>query len=53
MTGPELDARVRVPREDILELRPAKTSIMPAGLTEQLTTQQIADLVAFLKATKW
>ncbi len=53
VTGPEVDARVRVPREDILEMRPAKTSIMPAGLTEQLTTQQIADLVAFLKATKW
>ena len=26
---------------------------MPAGLDEQLSRQELADLVTFLKATKW
>ena len=26
---------------------------MPQGLDQQLTTQEIADLLAFLKATRW
>jgi hypothetical protein len=28
-------------------------SIMPAGLDEQLSRQELADLIAFLKNTKW
>jgi cytochrome c1 len=28
-------------------------SIMPQGLDEQLTKQELADLVAFLKSVKW
>ena len=46
------DKEVRIPREDIEEVRPGKVSIMPAGLDKQLTPQELADLIAFLKACK-
>jgi len=42
----------RVPRSQIEEIRPSTVSIMPAGLDQQLTPQELADLVAFLKACK-
>lgn len=41
---------VRILRSDIEEIRPSTVSIMPAGLDTQLTKQQIADLITFLKA---
>jgi putative heme-binding domain-containing protein len=50
-TGPE--AEVRIARNDLVEMRPGTISIMPQGLDEQLTPQELADLVAFLKATNW
>jgi hypothetical protein len=31
-------------------MRPSNVSIMPAGLDQQLTPQELADLIAFLKA---
>jgi hypothetical protein len=34
------------------EVQPSKVSVMPAGLDQQLTPQELADLVAFLKACK-
>jgi putative heme-binding domain-containing protein len=43
---------VRIPREEIEEMQPSKISVMPAGLDQQLTPQDLADLVAFLKACK-
>ena len=43
---------VRIARGDIEEMRPSKVSIMPAGLDQQLTPRDLADLVAFLKACK-
>jgi putative membrane-bound dehydrogenase-like protein len=43
---------VRIARKDIDEMTPSNLSIMPAGLDQQLTTQDLADLVAFLKACK-
>jgi putative membrane-bound dehydrogenase-like protein len=42
----------RIARQDIDEMQPGKVSIMPAGLEQQLTRQELADLVAFLKACK-
>jgi putative membrane-bound dehydrogenase-like protein len=51
VTGPT--AEVRLARADIVEMRPGTVSIMPAGLEQQLTKQELSDLVAFLKATKW
>jgi putative membrane-bound dehydrogenase-like protein len=48
------DARteVRIPRADIAEMRPGTVSVMPSGLDEQLTRQDLADLLAFLKNTR-
>jgi putative heme-binding domain-containing protein len=42
----------RVPRSEIEDVRAGNTSIMPAGLDGQLTREQLADLVAFLKACR-
>ncbi len=46
------DQLSRIPREEIDEIVPGKVSIMPAGLDQQLTPAELADLVAFLKACK-
>jgi putative membrane-bound dehydrogenase-like protein len=40
----------RIPRAQIEELRPGTVSVMPAGLDQQLTPRELADLVAFLKS---
>jgi putative heme-binding domain-containing protein len=50
-TGPETE--VRVPRSDIAEMRPGTVSVMPQGLDAQLSPGELADLLAFLKNTKW
>ncbi|HEV3004426.1 MAG TPA: hypothetical protein VGX78_08180, partial [Pirellulales bacterium] len=42
----------RVARDDIEELLPGTVSIMPQGLDQQLTLQDLSDLVAFLRACK-
>jgi putative membrane-bound dehydrogenase-like protein len=49
-TGP--GAEMRIARKDIAEMRPGAVSVMPGGLDEQLGRQELADLVAFLKANK-
>ena len=49
-TGPNQE--VRVPRAEVEEVRPSTVSVMPAGLDKQLTAQELADLVAFLKNAK-
>ncbi len=46
------DQVARIPRADVEEIRPGTVSVMPAGLDQQLSTQDLADLVAFLKACK-
>lgn len=51
VTGPNAD--VRISRADIAEMRPGTVSVMPAGLDEQLSGQELADLIAFLKSTRW
>jgi putative membrane-bound dehydrogenase-like protein len=43
---------VRLAREEIEDVQPSKVSVMPAGLDQQLTPRELADLVAFLKACK-
>jgi putative membrane-bound dehydrogenase-like protein len=45
--------QTRVPRERVASLQPASVSLMPTGYGDQLTRQELADLVAFLKNTKW
>ena len=47
------DTEVHVGRDDISDMHPGSVSLMPAGLDQQLTKQELADLLAFLKATKW
>ena len=48
--GPNVD--VRVVRSDVAEMRPGTVSVMPQGLDQQFTRQEMADLIAFLKASK-
>jgi len=43
---------VRLARAEIEEMVPSKLSIMPAGMDKVLTKQELADLVAFLRACK-
>ena len=46
------DKEERVARADIEQITPSALSIMPAGFEQQLSTQEIADLIAFLKACR-
>jgi putative heme-binding domain-containing protein len=50
VTGANQEARIA--RDDIDDIAPSKVSVMPAGLEQQLTPRDLADLVAFLKACK-
>jgi putative heme-binding domain-containing protein len=43
----------RVPRSDIATLQPGVVSLMPPGYGDQLTRQELADLVAFLRNARW
>ncbi|MBS0266578.1 MAG: c-type cytochrome [Planctomycetes bacterium] len=49
-TGPREEARIA--RDDIEEIRPSTVSVMPSGLDQQLSPQDLADLIAFLRAAK-
>jgi putative heme-binding domain-containing protein len=42
----------RIARDQIDEIRPSAVSVMPSGLDQQLTRQELADLLAFLKGAK-
>ena len=48
-TGPDQDQSAS-PRADVDQIQPSTVSIMPAGLDKQLTPQELADLVTFLKS---
>jgi putative heme-binding domain-containing protein len=43
---------VRILREDIDKIQRSQVSIMPAGLDKQLSNQQLADLLEFLRSTR-
>jgi len=49
-TGP--DEQLRVRRDEIDQMQPSTVSVMPAGLDRQLSVEELADLVAFLKSAK-
>lgn len=51
VSGP--GAEQRIPRSDVREQKPGTVSLMPAGLDSQLSRQELADLLAFLRNTKW
>ena len=40
----------RIPRRDIIDMQPGTVSLMPQGLADQLTRQELADLLAFLRS---
>lgn len=46
------DKSVTIPQEEIEEMHPSSVSIMPAGLEKQLSPQELADLVLFLKSAQ-
>ena len=48
ISGPR--ERVRIPRKEIRSMRPATVSLMPDGFGDDLTRQELADLLAFLQA---
>lgn len=50
VTGP--DQELRIPKKEIKSMRPGQLSVMPAGLDQQLTPQELTDLVTFLKGCK-
>jgi putative membrane-bound dehydrogenase-like protein len=49
-TGANEEARIA--RDEIEEMSTGTVSVMPAGLDQQLTRQELADLFAFLKACR-
>jgi putative membrane-bound dehydrogenase-like protein len=49
-TGPGLE--MALARSEIAEMRPGTSSLMPGGLDEQLSPQELADLVTFLRANR-
>jgi putative membrane-bound dehydrogenase-like protein len=49
-TGPA--AEVRIPRAAVETIEPGKVSLMPEGLDAQLSRQQLADLIAYLRSLK-
>ncbi len=51
VTGPQTE--VHVAKADVASLRPGTISIMPQGLDQQLTSQELSDLITFLKNTHW
>jgi putative membrane-bound dehydrogenase-like protein len=50
ITGPTQE--VRVARANVKEMRPGTVSVMPTGLEQQLSPQELGDLLAFLKACR-
>jgi hypothetical protein len=50
VTGPH--AEIRIPRKQIVSMKPSSISLMPEGLDESLTPSEFIDLLAFLQAQK-
>lgn len=46
------NTQARVPKANLASQRPGAVSVMPTGLAEQLSRQEMADLLAFLKASR-
>jgi putative heme-binding domain-containing protein len=43
---------IRIPRAEVADMQPGTVSLMPSGFADVLTSQELADLVAFLKAAR-
>ena len=46
------DQRRRVDAQEIEEIRPGKVSVMPGGLEQVLTIQELSDLIALLESSR-
>ncbi len=44
--------RVRIPRKEIVSMRPSPVSLMPDGFAENLSRRELSDLLAFLQSQK-
>ncbi len=44
--------KVVLPREDVAEMSPAGVSLMPEGLLQSLSEQEVRDLMAYLRSTQ-
>ncbi len=47
-TGPE--SKIQIPRNEIVSIEPASVSLMPPGLLNSLSIQEISDLMAYLES---
>ena len=45
-------SRQRLRRDDVREIAPSPLSVMPQGLDQQMSAEELADLVAFLKSLR-
>ncbi len=50
VTGPH--AEIRIPRKQIVSIKPSSVSLMPEGLDESIPRSEIVDLLAFLQSQK-
>ena len=50
VTGPH--AEIRIPRKQIVSIKPSSVSLMPEGLDESITRSEFIDLLAFLQSQK-
>ena len=50
VTGP--NAEIRIPRKQIVSIKPSSVSLMPEGLDESITRAEFIDLLAFLQSQK-
>jgi putative membrane-bound dehydrogenase-like protein len=51
LTGP--GTQQEIARGDVASVRPGDVSVMPSGFEEMLNRQDLADIIAFLKNTRW
>ena len=51
ISGPR--ERVRVPRKEVVSMRPAAVSLMPDGFADDLTREELSNLLAFLQAQRY
>ncbi|MBI1900978.1 MAG: HEAT repeat domain-containing protein [Planctomycetia bacterium] len=45
-------AEIRVPRSEVEQLEPSRVSVMPQGLEKTMTTDDLKDLIAYLRSLK-
>jgi putative membrane-bound dehydrogenase-like protein len=50
--GTAAGEEVRIARQRVRDVQPGSISLMPAGIADQLSRQELADLVAFLRAAR-